>query len=161
MEVLNHDIVGLHARINRYIEEVFLSVSSSSSLFNAFDQSRVMTYLTSIDTYREWMVAQPQLDLPESHPHPWILEDNPVIASVENESINDLIRMWELFREEVINSQSARQGAGLNEFDNLRAIALIEKSRLFMTDYVAEITPLDLPESSPQEPLSGSGKKGI
>ncbi len=69
--------------------------------------------------------------------------------------------MMEVTREEIVNSQSARNPAGLNKFDSARLTANISKIRAFLIDYVGPITPLDLPESSPQEDTSGAGKKGI
>lgn len=159
--VLNHDIAGLHARVNRFIEEVYKSVSGTTSQFNEFDQARVGTYLDAVDTYREWVIDQPQMDLPETHPTEYVLEADPAITSVENESVNDLIRMFTVLRGELINSQSARNAAGLISFDNTRLVAVIAKARAFMENYVEPVTPLDMPESSPQEPNSGPGKKGI
>jgi len=159
--VLNHDIAGLHSRVNRFIEEVYKSVSSSSSQFNGFDQERVGTYLDAVDTYREWVIAQPQMDLPETHPTEYELGADPAIESVENESVNDLIRLFTVLRGELINSQSARNAAGLISFDNTRLVAVIAKARAFMESYVEPVTPLDLPESSPAKSTSGKGKTGI
>ena len=51
--------------------------------------------------------------------------------------------------------------AASSRIDDSRLTAVIEKARKFMSDYVAPITPLDLPESSPKELSSGPGKKGI
>jgi len=41
--------------------------------------------------------------------------------------------MLGLARDELINSQSARDEAGLNDFDNNRLTAVIEKARKFMS----------------------------
>jgi hypothetical protein len=161
MNVNNHDVAGLHARLNRFVEELFKSVSSSTSQVNAFDQTRMATYLDSVDEYRSWVVSQPQLDLPETHPRPIELEDNPVIEDVENESVNDVIRMLQVSRDELINSQSAREASGLNKFDASRLVSIIAKVRAFLNNYIAKVTPLDLPESSPQSESSGPGRQGI
>lgn len=53
--VNNHDVAGLHARINRFIEEFHKSVSSGTSQVNHFDQTRMATYLDSIDIYHSWL----------------------------------------------------------------------------------------------------------
>lgn len=159
--VNNHDIAGLNTRINRFIEELFKSVSSSTSQVNAFDQIRIGSYLDAIDTFHSWVIDQPALDLPETHPRPIVLEENPVITDVENENINDIIRILQITRDEIINSQSAREAAGLNKFDSMRLTAVISKVRKFLSDYIGKVTPLDLPESSPQAPSSGPGRTGI
>ncbi len=159
--VLNHDIVGLHARMNRFITEMYKSVSSTNSGYNSFDMARSLDYLNAIDQYHAWVVAQPQLDLPETHPRKYELETNAVVEDVENESVNDLIRLMVLTRDELTNSQSARNAAGLIGFDSIRLSATVSKARHFLTDYVQIIQPLDFPESSPQSAVSGPGRQGI
>jgi len=161
MLVNNHDIAGLHARINRFIEELMKSVSSGTSQVNAFDQTRLGTYLDAVDTYHAWVVGQPHLDLPETHPRPIELEPDPEIVDVENENVNDTVRMLAIARDELTNSQSARDGSNLNKFDSSRLTAVIAKVRAFLTTYITAATPLDLPESSPQADQSGPGRKGI
>jgi len=159
--VLNHDIAGLHARINRFIEELIKSVSSGTSQMNDFDQARLKTYLDAIDTYHDWVLAQPHLDLPETHPRQIELEENPVIPDTENENVNDCNRMLAIARDELIHGQSARNAAQLNKFDSSRLRALTDKVRKFLNDYIKTTTPLDLPESSPQALHTGEGRKGI
>lgn len=159
--VYNSDIVGLYNRINRFIEEVYKSVSSSTSQYNAFDQTRLRTYLDAIDAYHAWVMNQPHLDLPETHPRQYPLEAAPEVEDTENENVNDLLRMFSLARDELTNSQSARDGAQLNVFDSGRLKAITEKARRFLEDYIVTSTPLDLPESSPQEIVSGPGRTGV
>ena len=69
--------------------------------------------------------------------------------------------MMEVTRDELVNSQSARNPSGLNKFDSSRLSSIVAKIRAFMVDYVATIVPLDMPDSSPKEDPSGAGKKGI
>ena len=158
--VNNHDIVHLDALLRRFTSEVFKSVSSGSSAYNLFDQARLTQYLTEIDRFHEWVVAQPQLDLPESHPTDYVLEEMPEVADVENESVNSLIKMFAVARDELINCQSARDPAGLQSHDSIRLKAIVEKIRQFLTAYIATTQPTDLPESSPQAASSGKGRKG-
>ena len=94
--VYNHDILGLHRRINRFIEEVSKSTSSAGSQVNAHDQLRLSTYLNAIRGYHDWVIAQPLLDLPETHPRQWKLQDNPTVPDIENESAIDVVNMLEL-----------------------------------------------------------------
>lgn len=159
--VMNHDIAGLCRRINRFIIELHKSVSSGVHEVNEFDQERLNHYLAAIRAYRGWIVDQPHLDLPETHPRPIELGSNPDVTAVENESVRDVITLMELCRDELTNSQSARYPAGLISFDDRRAMALVEKCQKFLDDYIAKILPLDLPESSPLQPMSGPGAVGV
>lgn len=161
MQVNNQDIVGLYDRINRFIIEMIKSVSSQGAFFNQFDQGRLSVYLDAVVFYHDWVIAQPHLDLPETAPKYFDLETLPVIVNVENESINDVVRMFVVARDELINSQSARMGAQLLDFDSKRLRDITTKVRNFLTSYIQKTSPMDLPESSPAEPSSGTGKVGI
>jgi len=160
-EVLNHDVAGLHRRINRFIFEASRSGSGNLAEMSQHDQDRMMSYLSAVRSYVAWVVAQPDLDLPETAPKIYVLDDNPTWDPTENESTMDLIRMLELARDEVTNGQSARRPSGLVAFDRERLIAVIEKAERFLTEYVAQVTPLDLPESSPMRVQVPAGRTGI
>lgn len=159
----NHDVAGLYRRMNRFIEELARSVSSSGSQMNAFDQTRLATYLDAIDSYMNWVVSQPSLDLPETHPRVYTFAPSPAVKDedVENESALDVIRMLELARDETVNGQSARLGSGLITFDEIRLRAIVSKARNFLENYIATVTPLDLPESSPMKNMTQPGRTGV
>ena len=157
----NHDISGFHRRINRFIVELRQSVSSSVSLVNTFDKKRMATYIDSLRSYQSWVTAEPEMDLPDTHPRKYALEENPGIEDLENESVVDAIHLLEVTRDELVRSQSSRLGAGLISHDNIRLTANIDKLDSFLTSYIEEITPLDLPESSPQTEMSGEGQTGV
>ena len=159
--VYNTDIAGLHARINRFVIEQNKSASANFAGINTFDQARFKSYLSALRTYHAWMTSQPQLDLPETGPLPVSLEPDPIVIDVDNESVNDLLRMLTALREEVINSQSARVPTGMIGFDSIRFLAQVEKMEKFIDDYVAKVTPLDLPESSPAAPMNTLGNVGV
>lgn len=157
----NHDVAGLHQRINRFIEEMYKSASSNVSEFINFDTVRLKSYLYAIVKYHEWIKAQPQLDLPETTPRVYLLKPNPIIEDLENESVKDVIRMLELTRDEIVASQSSRRPSGMIKFDSVRLEAIIEKIEAFISDYVEQATPIDLPESSPQTAITGHGKNTL
>jgi len=157
----NHDISGFHRRFNRFIMELKKSVSSSVSLVNTFDKKRLASYIGSLRSYQKWVTDQPELDLPDTHPRAYALDDNPEYADLENESIVDAIRMLEIARDELVRSQSSRAAAGLIVHDDQRLTAMIDKVDSFLTSYIEEVTPLDLPESSPQTEMSGDGQTGV
>lgn len=155
--VLNHDVVGLVSRLNRVLIEMHKSASSSISEMTSADVERLKTYLGAVKAKTDWIVAQPELDLPETAPRQHPLPAYPALSKVENESINDVLLMVELARDELVFSQSAKRPAGLVKFDEQRLRALVDKLEKFLTDFVEKVTPLDLPESSPSQPSSGPG----
>jgi hypothetical protein len=162
-QTMNHDIAGICRRLHRFTYEFYKCVSSAGAFTNEFDQARWGAYLDAADVYISHCVAQPQLDLPESHPRMIDVELLPdeQIMSVENESIVDAMYRLKLAVVELMDSQSSRMGAGLLSFDERRARALIEKCRRLLNDYVSVVQPLDLPESSPAHEMSGHGQRGI
>ena len=160
MIVYNHDVAGLYRRINRFISELMHSVSGGTSNVRTADKERLSSYLSAIRAYHDWVIGQPELDLPETHPRQIELEIAPDPSKVENESVRDLITMLEIARDETVNGQSARDAAGMNKFDSARLIAVIEKCEAFLKDYIDTTTPLDLPESSPMREITAPGKKG-
>ncbi len=159
--VLNHDIAGLCRRLNHFIVELQKSVSSGVAFMNEFDQERLQAALGSVRAYRDWVITQPQLDLPKTHPREIELGENPASPDVENEAIRDLVYLMELCRDELVNSQSARMPAGFIAFDDKRAMSIMDKCQKFLDDYIKNVLPLDLPESQPSKPLAGAGAQGI
>lgn len=159
--VYNHDIIGVYNRLNRFIVELIHSVSANVSQVNQFDMERLKSYLNNVKKYLGWVMAQPLLDLPETTPRVWVLEAPTTIPDMDNEEVADIVRMLELARDELTHSQSARQGSGLIPFDALRFNAVIAKTETFLSTYVEVVTPIDLPESSPDEAMILGGRRGI
>ena len=160
MDILNDDILGINARLNRYTEEALKSSSSNVSNVSAADMARFSAYLVNITAHVDWIVSEPILDLPETHPLPRPVDAGPEISQVENEHINDLVRLLIRGRDELLNSQSARNATSLIAFDEARFRAVILKCQNLL-DHVVDVSPIDLPESTPQVPVSGSGRGGI
>ena len=161
-KVYNMDIVGLIQRLDRFITEMKLSVSSNGSEFSSFDQARLTDYLKNLETYLNWVVAQPQLDLPESSPREFVVAEPMPDVIVESELINDILRFFSITREEIVNCQSSRRAASLISFDETRIRSLLLKLNTFLTDYVqVNCNPMDLPESSPLVAMTPAGKKGV
>ena len=159
--VLNHDVAGLCRRLNRFIIELQKSASSSVSDMNEFDQARLQTYLDAVTIYRNWVVAQPHLDLPETHPKEIEVGENPETPNVDNEAIRDTVYILELCREEMVNSQSARRASGFISFDDSRLMAIVNKCQHFLDDYIKLVQPIDMPESSPLQETTGPGSLGV
>lgn len=161
--VFNHDVVFLYDNINRFIVELLRSQSSGVSGMVAADQGRLETYINSLRAALAWVQNQPMLDLPETHPSKYKLEPVPEVpeTGVENESINQIVRLMVALRNELVNSQSARFSTRLQPFDENRFTAIVNKVEAFLQSYVRSATPLDMPESSPNEVMTPDGKLGV
>ncbi len=92
---------------------------------------------------------------------PYPLEERINPPNVENEGVNQTIRLMTALRIELVHSQSARLAARLQPFDSARFVAIVDKIESWLADYIEQATPLDMPESSPEEPLSGPGNSGV
>jgi len=161
--VFNQDVVFLYDKINRFIIELLRSQSSGVSGMITADQGRLETYIFSLRAAMSWVQNQPMLDLPETHPRPYPLEPSPEIPErgVENEAINQVIRLMVALRNELVNSQSARFGTRLQPFDEVRFTAIVDKVEAFLNSYIRQATPLDMPESSPNEKMTQDGSLGV
>jgi len=157
----NHDVAGIVPRMDRFTLELQRCVSSSTSEFNQFDQTRLATYLSAWSGYIDWVQNQPHLDLPESHPREYNLDNEPEMIDSESEMVNDICRIISVARCELINSQSSRMPARLNQFDEMRLRSIISKLEAFLNTYIAAHTPLDFPESSPAAGMTLPGKTGV
>lgn len=159
--VYNLDVTYLADKIARYAFEVQHAVSSNLAATNEFDMARMQGYLNDIDSAVAYVVAQPQLDMPESHPLPHDIEPFPVMRDMESDELDHVVRLLRATYVELANSQSSRMGGGLLPFDARRITALVAKCRQWLTDYVSARQPMDLPESSPQEAMSPQGRLGV
>lgn len=160
-KVYNHDIASLSQRLFRIGQEIFKAVSANASFINQFDQTRINDYLKMLTSKLDWIVGEPLLDLPESSPTEWVVEEPAQYQTVENEASNDILRLVYLTLVELQFSQSARIASGIIKHDESRMRALIQKLNNFMTQFVAETNPEDLPESSPKYDMSGHGRQGV
>lgn len=161
MIVNNLDVAGLVRRLRRFQMEIIKSASSSLAAVSVSDFTRAKSYLAALDTYINWVVAQPALDLPETAPKEIDLGEQEKFEQVDNEALLDLINLYEAAEVEIANSQSARMATGLINHDEKRIRAIIAKMNAFLDGYVKSILPLDLPESSPSQANSGHGKRGV
>ncbi|MCC0042766.1 MAG: hypothetical protein H6880_11375 [Rhodobiaceae bacterium] len=159
--VYNLDVTYLADKIARYAGEVQMSVSSNVAFVNEFDMGRLQAYLDDIDAAIAYVTAQPQLDLPESHPMMNAIQPFPAMRDMESDEWDHVIRLMRSGYIELVNSQSSRLGAGLMPFDARRVSALVAKTRAWLNDYVSKRSPMDLPETSPQQSMSPAGKLGV
>lgn len=159
--VYNFDICYVADKIARFTEEVMLCVSSNSAQVGKYDMARLKAYLASVDKWVGFVTGQPELDLPKSHPMGHAIKPFPASRDLENDELDHMVRLLRSAYIETVNSASARDGAGLKPADSERITAIVSKARQWLDDYVSTQTPMDLPESSPQEPMSPAGKLGV
>lgn len=157
-EIHNHDILGIVSRINRFVSELVKCASATQgSGMSEADIKRLKAYHAALGGYAEWVVGQPQLDLPETHPRVYSVPEDPDAGGVENETVADVIQLLIVLRDEMLLSQSSKVACGLTTHDEVRFDGVMEKVDKFITDYIEPHTPLDLPESSPK--AGGRAKK--
>ena len=161
MKTYNYQVAGLIRRLRRFRFESVKAASSALAHVNEHDMRRSKTYLDAAEAYMNWVVSQPQLDLPESTPREIDLGEPEKLDMPENESLVDLMVMYELLEKEIGDSQSSRLGDSIISHDEKRMRDLIAKMRAFLENYVSEILPLDLPESSPLRDQTGEGRTGV
>lgn len=161
-DVFNHDVLWLYDMFRRFHQEMGRSQSAPVSGMIPADQARLESYLGAIRQAVAWIQDTPLLDLPETHPRPYSLEAFPEELNVENESINVILRLIRASAVELTNSQSARYSSRLQPFDQDRLISVVDKIDAFLNNFIrAQAVPLDLPESSPEEPIGPDGLIGL
>lgn len=156
----NHDVLGLDNRLNRFIKEVQDSNSANTSQYTDADKIRLKTYTGAFIQYIDWVIDQPTLDLPESFPRSYDFDQLNPAKQLENEMVNDVVNMFTNLQTEVRNSQSATASNNYLMHDVLRWKAVITKINNYIDNYADAVTPLDLPESSPQNPGVTPGQGG-
>jgi hypothetical protein len=158
--VFNHDILFLVDMCNRFVREVIYSQSNGVTGMTGHDQERMSKYIQALNVKMDWIEENPLLDLPETHPRAYEVDMPEPSPNVESEVCNQFVRLIEAFRTEALNCQSARYASTVIAPDIKRFRAVTAKMESFLTTYVAQVEPVDLPESSPSEELSGPGFLG-
>ena len=161
MKVYNYQIAGLIRRLRRFRYETVKAASSGLAHVTEHDIRRASAYLDAAVAYVDWVASQSQLDLPESTPLEIDLGELEALDMPENESLVDIMAMYERLEKEIGWSQSARLGDSLISHDEKRFRDMIAKMKAFIADYVQTIQPLDLPESAPLRAQTGEGRTGV
>ena len=160
--VSNQDVAGLAERIDEVIYEILKSQSSTVTDMKSFDRTRLDEYNAMLNSYAAWVTNAPAVDLPETHPRTYNITfiSESVDIDVENKAVRDLARLYQAAITELTNSQSARQANGLTVHDKRRFDLIMEKVEEFLTNYVDNNMPMDMPESAPSSEMSGPGFTG-
>ena len=158
----NLDIVGLVNRLRRFKKEWAKSVSANGAMVNNHDALRLRSYLAALNSYIDFFQAQPVPDVPEYHgDRSYDLGEAELFGSVENESVNDMMELWNILEIELMNCQSSRTSFGLLDHDEKRSRAMLGRMQRLLTEYMEQALPLDLPESSPMRDSVSDGQLGI
>jgi hypothetical protein len=166
-EMENSDLAGLIEKIDEGIFETLLSQSSGLTAFREADRARIDSYLTRAERYFNWMISEPETDSPQTHPMRYPIQylsnseqgpdGLPVIQSPENKGLRDVVRLMRVWMAEMSKSASRRSPNGLTAPDQARFVSHLAKIRSFLTNYIDDTQPMDLPESNPSSPLTGQG----
>jgi len=166
-EMENSDLAGLIEKIDEAIYEGLLSQSSGLTDFREADRARLTSYLDRAERYFQWMVSEPETDSPQTHPMMYPIDylsnrsETPdgktLVQSPENKGLRDCLRLMRVWMAEMAKSASRRAPNGLSEPDQGRFTSHLTKIRSFLTNYIDDTQPVDLPESNPSSPLTGQG----
>jgi len=160
-KTFNIDIVGICNRIVRYIEELQHFASGNAAEVFPADLVRIKSYLSGLRTFHDTIQSLARMDYVETNAQLEPLRALPSQADLENESLNDMVRYLMRAHIELSNSSSARDSSKLNKFDSARFLASITRAETFAAQYIEQVTPLDMPNSSPRAAAVGEGLVGI
>jgi hypothetical protein len=155
--VRNMDVVGIVERIDRIIYELMESESSNLNSLEDEDMTRVTEYNSSLRTYASVVNSSTRLDLPHSYPSMYDIKyvtKGVDYAGTKNRIIRDLVRLYSNAMVHWSRSESADKSNKFYEKDYVRFLKIMDRIDGYLTAYVAEATPLDLPESSAFEDRS-------
>lgn len=163
----NADLAGLIEKIDEALFETLLSQSSGLTNWRTADRTRIDSYLARCERYFEWMISEPETDSPQTHPMKYPIEylsnreegpdGLPLVQNPENKGLRHCVRLMRVWMAEMAKSASRRMPNGLALPDQERFNAHLTKIRSYLTGYIDETQPLDLPESNPSSPMTGQG----
>jgi hypothetical protein len=161
-EVKNSKIRGLVERGDSYRFEVLTCDSANQVRLSTADRERIGSYLDSLQAYVADMDAEPEQDLPGlkdvHYPITYVCDDD-TNTEIENPALKDIGTDLEDFCNLMATSQSSDQKRGMHAADRERADSFIDNMRRFMTDYVDNVQPLDLPNSTRSSKDASPGKR--
>ncbi len=157
----NSNVAALVARANDFMTEAYRSASANIAQLMPYDLERFTAQIAAQKSYiNNYMITAPLLDQPKTGPTEKPLDPAPKITEVENQTIMELIGLIQTFRDEVGSSQSSRLPNNATKFDVTRWNTYLDKMSTLL-DFAAKSEPLDLPESTPDEPMVGPGNRGV
>jgi len=147
--IRNNDLVGAVERIDICVAELAKSESADSGGSQIFDRSRIDMYNSQIDEYMDYVVAQTgKVDLPMTYPTYYDIDyiSNGLDVNITNKAMRDLLRLYLQMMEQLSKSGSAGWSNGIQEHDYNRYVMIRDKIQSFLTNYIDQVTPVDMPE---------------
>ena len=157
----NKHVLVIYSKCNRYMEEFHLSNSANAAAMDKNDVKRCKLYINDIRGYLKVIQDPPLPDLVETAPKVRNLVAPYVIIPIENEAVMEFCFYLEDLRDELANSQSARQHSGLLYFDYDMAVDLLEIAEKFLTEYAEKLMPIPRPKTSPKYAMAPAGAVGV
>lgn len=156
----NRDIATVYLKTNDFLVEAIHCNSANVAQTMPADAARFSARIADLRSFiLDYVVPPPLLDMVKTGQVAKQLDASPNIVEVENQTIQGLVGLVIDFRDEMANSQSTRLPNNLMKFDQIRAIAMLDKMDQLMA-YDAKSQPLDSPASTPDELMAGKGNIG-
>lgn len=148
-ETCNQDVAMINNRLNTYIDEIMLSQSKDQKeKVLADDAARITIWVENTKKLFDMLNAQPQLDLPKTHPTKQRMTEDPDnSAGLTNMILNDLIQLFEGWRNELRRSGSSLLPSAFNEDDADRFDRFYTKIKQYLA-YLVDVGEIDNPETS-------------
>ena len=155
-DIRNMDVVGVCERIDRIMYEMSQSESAKLNSLEEYDIERIIQYNAALRIYVSTVNEANRMDLPHSYPAMYSIkyicsEGNIDYESTKNRIIRDLQRLYANMLVQWSRSESADKSNGFYEADYNRFILIMDRIDGYISSYIKEATPLDLPESSTYE----------
>ena len=147
-EANNYDIIGGVERFDKVIGEIAQSESADGGANSSFDRTRIDSYNAALRAYMATIASQTgQVDLPHSYPTLYPIEywSNTLDVQVRNPSVRNLLVLYMQGMEQLSKSASAGHSNGITPHDYQRFLMIMDKIENFLTDYIDQATPIDMP----------------
>lgn len=160
VSVKNFHVASLIERFLDARANVLRSETANSNALLDADLERIKSYHEELEEFMVWVNSRPRLDAPNSHPHQFAIEfvGTDIATRVQNRSIRDLTRIYELAIKSLGESDSANIASGIIEHDLVRFDKFMQQAKS-LVEFMEEIQPLDKPETVPTQPSVEQGSQ--
>lgn len=152
-QMFNDDIEAILYHIDRGIVEMRDCQSANLLDLMPFDKDRLKDILQKLKAMLDFAASHRLMDFPETAARLRDIPPMPDFPIPENMLILRILRYLERVRGELRECQSARMANSLIDPDKKRADIWLTTIDEFI-GVVESVTPIDMPESSPQQPMT-------
>ena len=157
----NQMFQSLDDNCHMYVTEMSKMSSTDVSGINEHDAKRMRSYFSAMTSKLDFIVGLSPRDLVETKGDQYPLKVIDDLPPMEDRSMYDLCVHMNTFRRELRRSSSTRMMEGMNEFDETRSRANLNRMVLYFEDYAMKTDPIDTPMTSPTEPTTGKGNRAV